>query len=120
MFHAEILIENKKVDLAEPMVARLLMRTETLAFLTGYYLKGLMEMANNKPDAAKWAFQKALNIGSKTKDKLSQGYKGLAYNELGKIAYDEGKKDWVKKYFKHALDLAAFRKVRQDAKRCGY
>ena len=120
MLHAEVLIETKKMDQAEPLVSTLLMRTETLALLAGYYMKGLQEVANNKPDAAKWAFHKALSISSKNKDKLSLGYKGLAYNELGKIAYAEGKRDWVKKYFKQALDLAAFKKIRQDSKRCGY
>lgn len=119
ILQAEILLENKEYELAEPLVARLLMRTEPVALLAGYYLKGLQEVAANKPDAAKWAFQKAISYG-KGKDKVSQGFKGLSCNELGKIAYAEGKRDWVKKYFKQALDYCSYRKVKQDAKRCGY
>lgn len=119
ILHAEILIETKRNDLAEPLVTKLLMRTEPVALLAGYYLKGLIEVSENKPDAAKWAFQKAISYG-KGKDKVSQGFKGLSCGELGKIAYDEGKRDWVKKYFKQALDLCTYRKVKQDAKRCGY
>lgn len=119
ILQAEILLENKKADLAEPLISKTLMRTEPVALLAGYYLKGLYEIGENKPDAAKWAFQKALQQ-VKGKDKLTLSYRGLCFSELGKIANAEGKKDWMKKYFKQALEICSFKKVKQDAENAGY
>lgn len=119
ILHAEILLENKRIDAAEHLVSKTLMRPEAVAQMAGYYLKGLSEVSANKPEAAKWAFQKALQH-VKGKDKLTQSYKGLCLSELGKIANAEGKKDWMKKYFKQALEVCSFKKVKQDAKNSGY
>ena len=119
MIYGECLLTSKKPDLAEPIFSKLLMRTESSALLSGYYLKGLYEKQKGNPDAAKWAFQKGLMYG-KSKDRLSKGYMGLCYNELGKIANDEGKKDWAKKYFGLALDNCSYKKVKEDAEAAGF
>lgn len=115
----ECMAENKKPDLAETISDRLLGRNESCALLGGYYIKGLVERQRGNVDAAKWAFQKALQYG-KTKDRLTRGYVGLCYNELGKIARSEGKLDWAKKYFGLALENCSFKKVKQDAKANGF
>jgi hypothetical protein len=119
ILYAECLLESKKPDLAEPIVAKLMMRNESAALLSGYYLKGLNEIQKGNIDAGKWSFQKALAYG-KTKDRLTKGFVGLCYGELGKIAREEGKSDWTKKYFKRALDNCSFKKVKQDAKAAGF
>jgi hypothetical protein len=119
ILYAECLLESKKSDLAEPIIAKLLMRNESAALLSGYYLRGLDEIQKGNIDAAKWSFQKALAYG-KSKDRLTKGFVGLCYGELGKIARDEGKLDWTKKYFKQALDNCSFKKVKQDAKASGF
>jgi len=119
ILYAECLLESKKPDIAEPIIAKLLMRNEAPALLAGYYLKGLDEKMKGNVDAAKWSFQKALVYG-KTKDRLTKGYVGLCYGELGKIAREEGKLDWTKKYFKQALDNCSFKKVKADAKAAGF
>jgi len=119
IIYAECLIESKKPDLADPIIEKLLMRTESASLLGGYYLKGLYERQHGNIDAAKWSFQKALNYG-KTKDRLTKGYLGLCYNELGKIAHEEGKRNWAKKYFGYALDNCTFKKVKNDAKASGF
>jgi len=117
--YAECLIESKKGEAAEPLINRLLGRNEAAALLAGYYLKGLLEAQQGNSDGAKWAFQKALLHGG-GKDRLTKGFIGLTYNELGKIAKEEGKLDWAKKYFKKALDNCSYKKVKKDAKVAGY
>jgi hypothetical protein len=117
--YAECLLESKKAELAEPIINRLLGRSESASLLAGYYLKGLFEKLQGNPEGSKWALQKALMYG-KGKDRLTKGFIGLTYNELAKLALEEGKKDWAKKYFRLALDNCAFRKVKRDAKAAGF
>lgn len=119
IYAAEALLESDKKDLATPLINRLLTRTENAALLGGYYLKGLLETKENNPDGAKWAFQKALLFG-KSKDRLTKGYIGLTYNELGKIAKAEGKEDWAKKYFQLAKENCSYKKVKEESKAAGY
>lgn len=119
MNYAECLIESKKYDLAEPIVTKLLSKNEYTALQTGFYLKGLLEKASNKPDAAKADFLKSLTYG-KANDRLTKGFSGLSYNELGKLAREAGLHSQAKKYFKLALENCSFKKVKDDAKRAGY
>lgn len=119
VLYGECMAETKKPDLAENIADRLMGRNENCALLGGYYIKGLVERQRGNVDAAKWSFQKALQYG-KTKDRLTKGYMGLCYNELGKIARAEGKMDWAKKYFGLALENCSFKKVKQDAKANGF
>ena len=117
--YAECLLELKKPELTEPIINALLGRQEVAALLGGYYLKGLYEKTQGNVEAAKWSFQKAIMYG-KTKDRLTKGYLGLSFNELAKIAKEEGKRDWTKKYFRQALDNCSFKKVKMDAKAAGF
>lgn len=119
MTYAECLIESKKFEQAEPIVTKLLGRSETTALQTGFYLKGLMEVGENKEESAKASFLKSIQYG-KSKDRMTKGYLGLCYNELGKMAKAEGRTEQAKKLFKLALENCVFKKVRDDAKRAGY
>ncbi len=119
IFYAECLLESKKTDLAEPIIEKLVARSDLAALLGGYYLKGLYDRQKGNPDAAKWAFQKALQY-AKSKDRLTKGYVSLCYLEMGKIAHEEGKKDWAQKYFKLALDNSTFKKVKTEINNLGY
>lgn len=118
-FYAECLLESKNADSAEPIIERLLGRPESGALLGGFYLKGLTDSKKGNRDAAKWALQKALQY-AKSKDRLTKGYVSLCYLELGKIAHEEGKKDWAKKYFRLALENSSFRKVKTEISKLGY
>lgn len=118
IFYAEALIESHKPSLAEPFVIRLLGRHESVALQTGFYLKGLIEKSENKVESARGSFQKSLAYG-KTKDRLTKGFLGLVYSELGKIAKEEGKTVQARKYFKLALENCAFKKVKDEAKKAG-
>jgi hypothetical protein len=114
--HAECLLESQKGDAAGPIISRLLGRNESSALLAGYYLKGLLERINGNTDGAKWAFQKALLNGA-GKDRLTKGYIGLIYNELAKIAQEEGRIDFAKKYARLALANCSFKKVKDNMKK---
>lgn len=119
MYVAEAMLESGKKELAVPIINRLIIRSENAALLGGYYLKGLLEVKENNPDGAKWALQKALLYG-KSKDRMTKGYIGLAYNELAKLAKAEGKSDWAKKYFQLAKENCSYKKVRDDLKAAGF
>ncbi len=114
--HAECLLESQKAEQAEPIIGRLLGRNENAALLAGYYLKGLHERISGNIDGAKWAFQKALLSGT-GKDRLTKGYIGLTYNELAKIAQEEGRMDFAKKYARLALENCSFKKVKENMKK---
>ena len=114
--HAECLLESQKTEQAEPIISRLLGKNESSALLAGYYLKGLHEIIIGNKEGAKWAFQKAL-LSSKAKDRMTKGYIGLAYNELAKIAQEEGQMDFAKKYARLALENCSFKKVTEDMKK---
>lgn len=118
IFYAEALIESHKPAQAEPFVVRLLGRHESVALQTGFYLKGLIEKSENKVESARSSFQKSLAYG-RTKDRLTKGFVGLVYCELGKIAREEGKPEQARKYFRLALENCAFKKVKDEAKRAG-
>lgn len=119
ILHAECLLEAGQIEAAEPLITRLLSRNESGALLAGYYLKGLFDRKKGNTDAAKWAWQKALQYG-KTKDRLSKGFIGLSYSEMAKIARDEGNLDWAKKYYKLALENCSYKKVKRDAESAGF
>ncbi|HRH36141.1 MAG TPA: tetratricopeptide repeat protein [Catalimonadaceae bacterium] len=120
MNYAECLIESRKFDNAEPIVNRLLSRNEPSALQAGFYLKGLIEKGENRPESARTNFAKSISYGGKSKDRLSKGFFGLCYNELGKLAKEDGKTEAAKKFFRLALENCAFKKVKEDAKRAGY
>lgn len=117
--HAETLLESQKPEQAEPIINRILGRNESSALLAGYYLKGLHERMIGNTEGAKWAFQKAL-LSSKAKDRLTKGYIGLTYNELAKIAQEEGNTEFAKKYARLALDNCSFKKVIEDMKKINH
>lgn len=120
MNYAECLIESKKYDQAEPLVTKLLSRNETSALQSGFYLKGLIDKGENRLESARASFAKSISYGGKSKDRLSKGFLGLSYNELGKIAIEDGKRDLAKKYFKRALENCTFKKVKDDARKAGF
>jgi hypothetical protein len=119
IIYAECLLESRKTEAAEEIIERLLARSEMASLLGGYYLKGLSDTKKGNPDAAKWAFQKALQY-AKSKDRPTKGYVSLCYLEMGKIAHEEGKRDWARKYFKLALENSSFRKVKTEISKLGY
>jgi len=114
--HAECLLESQKVEQAEPIISMLLGRNESPALLAGYYLKGLQERIIGNIDGAKWAFQKAL-LSSGGKERLIKGYIGLTYYELAKIAKEEGRIDFAKKYARLAIENCSFKKVKEGQKK---
>lgn len=114
--HAECLLESQNKEQAESIISRLLGRNEPFALLAGYYLKGLHERMIGNTDGAKWAFQKAL-MSATAKDRLSKGYVGLTYNEMAKIAQEEGQLEFAKKYARQALDNCSFKKVKENMKK---
>ena len=119
ILYGECLLESGLKDEASPIIKNLLGRTESAALLSGYYLQGLQEKMNGHKDAAKWNLQKALMYG-KTSDRLTKGQIGLAYNELAKIAMEEGNKDLAKKYFRLAGENCSYTKVKRDAAAAGF
>jgi len=119
MIHAECLIESNEGAKAEEIINQLLGRNEKIALLGGYYLKGLKERKEGNSESAKWSFQKALLYG-KNKEKGTKVYLAFTYNELAKIAMEEGKSDWAAKYFALAKQNGSFTKIKRDAKAAGF
>ncbi len=119
ILYGESLLESGKKEEAGPIIRNLLGRTETAALLSGYYLQGFQERLFGRNDAAKWNWQKALMYG-KSNDRLSKGQVGLAYNELAKLALEEGNRDLAKKYFRLASENCSYAKVKKDIATAGF
>jgi hypothetical protein len=119
ILYAETLAESGKTAEAEGFIRLLLGRSEMAALLSGHYIQGLIEKKAGRNDAARWSFQKALMYG-KTNDRLTKGHIGLTYNELGKIAHEEGNRNLAKKYFRQASENCSYKKVKSDAAAAGY
>lgn len=119
ILYGECLLESGKKEDATPIIRNLLGRTENGALLSGYYLQGLQEKLAGKKDAAKWNWQKALMYG-KSNDRLTKGQIGLTYNELAKMALEEGNRDLAKKYFRLAGESCSYLKIKKDAEKAGF
>ena len=119
ILYGECLLEAGKKEEAGPVIRNLLGRSENGALLSGYYLQGFQERLSGQKDAAKWNWQKALMYGKST-DRLTKGQVGLTYNELAKLAVEEGNRDLAKKYFRLAGENCTYKKVKQDASKAGF
>lgn len=119
ILYAETLAESGKSEEAGTIIRMLQGRTETAALLAGFYLQGLIDKKAGRNDAARWNFQKALMYG-KTNDRLTKGHLGLTYNELAKIALEEGNRGLAKKYFRQAAENCSYKKVKSDAAAAGF
>lgn len=118
ILYAESLCEAGKMEDAEKIIRSLLGRQESGALLSGHYLQGLTEKKAGKADAAKWSWNKAIMYGNSS-DRMTKGYLGLSYNELAKLALEEGNKELSRKYFRMASENCSYKKVKMDARAAG-